>query len=273
MPHISPPICSIRRARARVTANDFGLIASTLSAVDPDVILRTLSNTAERWLDNQLDNPFRAVRLAEHCHSTMNKFSIAMCTFNGGSYVKQQLESIAAQTRAPDELVVCDDCSTDETIQILEEFSRSALFPVGIFVNEQTLGSTKNFERAASLCQGDLIAFSDQDDVWMPEKLALLEAEFLNHPDVGLVFSDAELVDEELRPLGSLMWNEVGFREREKNLVKKGRALDVFLPGWSVTGATMAFRSRFVEVILPIPTDLPMIHDGWIQTRRLALDL
>lgn len=191
------------------------------------------------------------------------KFSVAMCTFNGSRFIADQLESIAAQTRPPDELIVCDDDSPDETVEIVRTFASRAPFPVRIFINEQRLGSTRNFEKAASLCAGDLIAFSDQDDVWLPHKLASLEKEFEN-PAVGLVFSDAEIVDEQLRPAGKRMWHEVGFREREKRLVRKGRAIEVLLPGWSVMGATMAFRSKFSDLVLPIPTNLPMIHDGWI---------
>lgn len=194
-----------------------------------------------------------------------------MCTFNGVHYLRQQLESLAAQTRLPDELIVCDDCSTDETLQILEEFCRSAPFPVLLRVNEETLGSTRNFEQAASLCTGELIAFSDQDDVWKAEKLKLIEAEFEKRPDVGLVFTDAEIVDEGLGPTGRFMWCEIGFREREKELIRKGRAVEVLLPGWSVTGATMAFRAKFRDLIFPIPTDLPMIHDGWIALMIAAV--
>ena len=197
--------------------------------------------------------------------------SVAMCTYNGARYVQEQLESIAQQSRLPDDLIVCDDGSTDRTIEIVQRFAATVAFPVRLCVNDQNLGSTRNFEQAIGFCTGELIALSDQDDVWKPEKLELLEAEFVRRPDVGLVFADAEIVDERLRPVGRRMWNEVGFREREKALFKKGRALDVLLPGWSVTGATMAFRSKLRDLILPFPTDLPMIHDGWIAVMVAAV--
>jgi glycosyltransferase involved in cell wall biosynthesis len=187
-----------------------------------------------------------------------------MCTYNGAQYLHEQLESIARQSLLPDDLIVCDDGSMDRTTEIVQRFAATAAFPVKLCVNDQNLGSTRNFEQAIGLCTGELIALSDQDDVWRPEKLELLEAEFARRPDVGLVFADAEIVDDKLRPVGRRMWNEVGFREKEKALIKKGRALDVLLPGWSVTGATMAFRSKFRDLILPVPTNLPMIHDGWI---------
>ena len=78
------------------------------------------------------------------------RFSVAMCTYNGARFVGGQLESIAAQTRPPDELVVCDDRSSDETVSAVERFAREATFPVRLSVNERNLGSTKNFERAIS---------------------------------------------------------------------------------------------------------------------------
>src|SRR5215217_714545 len=109
-----------------------------------------------------------------------SKFSVAMCTYNGARFVAEQLASIAAQTRPPDELVVCDDRSTDATIAYVREFARTAPFPVRIFENEKNVGSTKNFERALELCEGDFIAFGDQDDVWLPEKLRKLEDALAN---------------------------------------------------------------------------------------------
>ena len=80
------------------------------------------------------------------------KFSVAMCTYNGAEFVAAQLDSIAAQTRLPDELIVCDDGSTDATIECVREFARNAPFPHRLVENEENLGSTNNFERAISLC-------------------------------------------------------------------------------------------------------------------------
>jgi glycosyltransferase involved in cell wall biosynthesis len=192
------------------------------------------------------------------------KISVAMCTYNGARYLREQLQSIAAQTRPPDELVVCDDQSADATREIISTFAATAPFPVHLHVNEHNLGSTKNFARAIGLCAGDLIALADQDDVWLPEKLRRIEDCFAREPGVGLVFTDAEVVDEALHPLGYRLWASVGFDEAERRLMLGGRGLNVLLPGWTVTGATMAFRARFRELVLEIPTDLALIHDGWI---------
>jgi glycosyltransferase involved in cell wall biosynthesis len=192
------------------------------------------------------------------------KFSVAMCTYNGARYVGAQLASIAAQTRAPEELVVCDDRSDDQTTRVVEEFAASVPFAVRLLVNEERLGSTRNFERAVSMCAGDLVALCDQDDVWMPDKLEAMSDAFGRAPGAGLVFSDAEVVDENLHPLGRRLWESVGFDERARRLIRGGRALDVLLPGWTVTGATMAFRASFTRLALDIPRDAGMIHDGWI---------
>ncbi len=192
------------------------------------------------------------------------KISVAMCTYDGERFLREQLASIAAQERAPDELVVCDDRSSDSTCDIVKEFAASSPFAVRLHVNEQNLGSTKNFERAISLCEGDIIALSDQDDVWLPSKLRRIEERFLKEPGAGLVFTDAEVVDENLRPLGYRLWESVGFDQAHQRLVREGRALDVLLPGWTVTGATLAFRAGFKGLVLEIPGDLALIHDGWI---------
>ena len=193
-----------------------------------------------------------------------NTFSVAMCTYNGSRFLSAQLESIGSQTRVPDELVVCDDQSSDDTIRIVERFATSAAFPVRLEVNSHNLGSTKNFEKAIRLCESDLIALADQDDVWLPQKLQTLENEFRSQPSCGLVFSDAEVVDDDLRPLNERLWTSIGFDETARQKLKTDRRMEVLLPGWTVTGATMAFRSKFRPLVVPIPDDLPVIHDGWI---------
>lgn len=200
----------------------------------------------------------------------MNKYhlSIAMCTYNGEKYLQEQLESIAWQTRLPDELVVCDDGSIDNTVEILNAFATIAPFPVHIFVNDINLGSTKNFEKAISLCKGDIIALSDQDDVWYADKLMCIERVFLDSAEVGLVFTDADVVDDKLNAIGYSLWQAINFNKRKQKKVLDGKALELLIKGNFVTGATMAFRSKYKDIILPIPDDLLLrvwVHDGWIS--------
>ena len=199
------------------------------------------------------------------------RISVAMCTYNGAEFLPAQLASIAEQTRLPDEIVVCDDASTDDTRRVLESFARTSAIRVSLYFSDQNAGSLKNFERAIGLCTGDVIVLSDQDDVWRADKLQLLEKALRDHPKAGLVFSDAELVDKDLNSLARRMWDQVGFDAHKRKLIRKGKSLDVLINGWTVTGATMAFRSDYVKLALPIPANIAMIHDGWIALTVAAV--
>jgi glycosyltransferase involved in cell wall biosynthesis len=190
--------------------------------------------------------------------------SIALGTYNGAAYLKEQLESFAAQTRAPDELVISDDHSTDDTLRLIEEFAATAGFRVRLSVNESNLGTAKNFEKAISLCRGDVIMLSDQDDVWHSDKLESVERIFEAKPQLSLVFSNAEFVDETLRLFDETLFDRLNFNGRKQRLVKSGRALDVQLRENLVCGCTVAFRADLKELVLPIPGEGPLVHDGWI---------
>ena len=113
--------------------------------------------------------------------------SVAMATYNGARFLEPQLASVAAQTRLPDELVVCDDQSSDESVEIVERFASRAPFEVRVVRNPERLGFAGNFLHAARLSRGDVIAWSDQDDVWMPEKLAVCARELESDDEVLLV--------------------------------------------------------------------------------------
>lgn len=195
------------------------------------------------------------------------RFSVALCTYNGAKHLNEQLASIAAQTRPPDELVVCDDRSSDATGQMLQAFAASAPFPVCIHVNEVNLGSTKNFERAIALCQGDWIALCDQDDKWSPDKLARMESAIA--PGVGLVISDAWLSGPNLERTGLRAWANLPFTPRMQRRFDQGEGPRLMLSYNLVTGATCAFRADLREVILPVST--AWVHDGWIGFLAAAL--
>jgi glycosyltransferase involved in cell wall biosynthesis len=186
--------------------------------------------------------------------------SVALASYNGERYIGEQLESIARQTRLPDELIVSDDASTDSTPALVRDFAQRAPFPVR-FLQHERLGSTRNFEQAIGVCKGDIIFLCDQDDVWYPDKIEVIEAAFINRPEAGAVFTDADVVDENLRPLGSRLWRFFRFRSREQAQLAAGDALGVLLRHPVATGATMAFRSSFRDFLLPMP---PTWHDAWI---------
>lgn len=189
------------------------------------------------------------------------RISVALCTYNGALFLRDQLESIAAQTRRPDELVVCDDCSTDSTRQIIEEFIQQAPFPVRHYCNRANLGSSKNFEQAIGLCEGDIIALADQDDYWYNHKLERIESVFDPLPNVGLLFSDADVVDSRRKPLGYRLWQSSRFDQKQQTQMRVN-ALSVLLRHPVVTGAAMAFRIQHRNLLLPIGAG--WVHDEWI---------
>src|SRR5262245_14900645 len=133
----------------------------------------------------------------------MRPVSIAMATYNGELHIRRQLDSLAAQTQTPAELVVNDDQSTDNTVAIIEAFSKAAPFPIRIFRNDTRLGYRKNFMQAATLCQSELIAFCDQDDYWQPRKIEIATHQFTDE-DVLLVYHNANVTLDTVEQLGSL---------------------------------------------------------------------
>jgi glycosyltransferase involved in cell wall biosynthesis len=193
------------------------------------------------------------------------RLSIAMCTYNGAAYLSEQLASLAAQTRLPDELVVCDDGSNDgRTCEIVRDFARKAPFRVRLYVNPENLGSRKNFEKAIRHCRRDIILLCDQDDIWDQNKLARVAEAFLSTPEAGLVFTDAQVVDERLQTIAASLWESGNFAGECRGLIKPEQTFPALLRGNFVTGATLAFRSRFKRLVLPIPDETILQHDAWI---------
>ena len=192
---------------------------------------------------------------------SQNRISVALCAYNGERFLAEQLASMAKQTRLPDELVVCDDRSTDRTVDIVRAFAASAPFPVRVFENERNLGFAANFERAIRLCEGNLIALSDQDDIWYPIRLERSEQEFTAHPEAGLVFSDADVIDDSNELVGPTLWRRLGFAGKREGDLLAGHYV-VLAKHRFVTGATVMFRSSLRDRCLPIGRG--WIHDEWI---------
>ncbi|MBU1043051.1 MAG: glycosyltransferase family 2 protein [Candidatus Omnitrophica bacterium] len=177
--------------------------------------------------------------------------SIAMTTYNGEKFLREQLESIYEQTYKNIEIVVCDDGSSDGTISILQEYEKK--YGLRLYVNETNLGYVKNFEKACSLCKGEYIALSDQDDVWLPHKLATLKK--VMGPNL-LVFSDMRLIDEE----GDIL--KKSFFKCYK--MAPERALDVKYMAFRnyVTGCTVLFKQELLRKALPFNVNVS--HDYWL---------
>jgi Glycosyl transferase family 2 len=192
--------------------------------------------------------------------------SIAMCTYNGAKHVFQQMESFAAQSLLPAELVVCDDVSTDDTVEVIRAFANRAPFAVRLEVNEANLGYSKNFAKAVSLTSGEMILCSDQDDVWHPGKLRMFADKFRCEPQPGLIFCDANLVDQDLKPIGLTLWqsNKFWAGARRKVAGMTGAAVILRDPSWFAAGATMGFASKYKSLVLPLVEG--WTHDAWIAT-------
>ena len=185
--------------------------------------------------------------------------AVAMCTCNGSRYVREQLQSIARQTTAADELVVCDDGSTDQTAAMVEEFAAGSPIRVRLVRNPIALGCTRNFEQAIRLCSSQIIVLADQDDIWKPNKLGAIARSFSHQPGAGYVFSDAEIVDERGSRLELSLWETVGFKAPQ---FTPSRQVAMLLKRNLVTGAAMAFRASLRGILLPIPP--AWNHDYWL---------
>ena len=137
------------------------------------------------------------------------KISVAIATYNGASYLREQLESISNQRHLPFELVACDDGSTDETIEVLTTYSQTAPFPVRLYRNETNLGYAENFLKAARLCKGEWVAFCDQDDVWLPNKLDDARSAIEKDDRPIMVLQNAYICDEHLKHSDRLFPNRL----------------------------------------------------------------
>jgi glycosyltransferase involved in cell wall biosynthesis len=186
--------------------------------------------------------------------------SIALATHNGEKFLAPQLNSLARQTRPPAEVVIADDCSQDRTLEIAEAFAARAPFPVRIVRSDSRLGYRDNFMRAVQACSADLIAFCDQDDVWEPHKLAVMERAF-DDPQVLLAYHNATLMSAKGATVG--------------RLYRGGRRSRVFEPltrhPWLVVpGFMQVFRRELTEFSLHHRASYdvdwpgqPLAHDRW----------
>ncbi|MGA3067283.1 MAG: glycosyltransferase [Tepidisphaeraceae bacterium] len=190
--------------------------------------------------------------------------SVALCTYNGGKYLSEQLQSLASQSRPIDQLVICDDASTDDTQTLLRDFAATAAVPTRIQLNPKRLGVAQNFQQAISLCHGTFIFLCDQDDRWRPDKVARLLQCFADEK-IGLAFSNARIIQSDGSATGRRFWDSISFNSAQQASVKSGHAIPVLLRHAIAAGSMLAFRAKFLPLILPLP-DLPRSHDIWIST-------
>ena len=173
--------------------------------------------------------------------------SVCVATFNGGKYIKEQINSILVQLGKEDELIISDDGSTDNTLEIIRELGDNR---IKLYQNINMHGYAHNFENALTHASGDYIFFSDQDDVWLPNKVEAM-LPHLQHDN--FVISDAYITNDELEIKGRLSsWRTY----------KKGYLQNLFKSIYA--GCTCAFTKRIKEYALPFPSTKYIQHDNWI---------
>lgn len=195
--------------------------------------------------------------------------SVALCTYNGERYIEKQLQSILNQTLPVDEILVCDDGSTDNTIPILTALKEKYTDLINILVNKTPKGARENFLSAIKLCRGDIIFLCDQDDLWLPHKVETICDYFHKHPSIETVFTDAYLINEEGITIGTdvTLWDYF-FDSTSRKRCDNGMMVEEFCTGSHATGATMAFRKRIIERFSPLHNDL--WHDEMIAMTSVA---
>lgn len=178
----------------------------------------------------------------------MKKLSVCIATYNGGKYIKEQIDSILIQLSPHDEIIVSDDNSTDDTIDIITNLKDSR---IKIFFNSEK-GYTSNFENALKQATGDIILLSDQDDIWMPNKVQVC-SEALKSYD--LIVSDCVVINEKKEIISNSFFNLRKVRKtRLQNLIK-----------FSYLGCCLAFRSEILKKALPFPANRRLCtHDNWL---------
>lgn len=174
--------------------------------------------------------------------------SVCLACYNGDEYIRTQIESILSQLSDSDELIISDDGSKDDTIQIIESFNDAR---IKLFINHGPHGVNKNFENALSKASGDYIFLSDQDDIWLPNKVNFC-LKVLRSADC--VIHDCYITDNNLNTISKSLFNEIDagpgfFRNLRKN---------------TFTGCCMAFSKDVLRNVLPIPSSRLFYHDQWI---------
>lgn len=165
--------------------------------------------------------------------------SIALCTYNGAKYLSEQLDTLVKQTYGNIEIIAIDDCSTDNTFAILEEYAQRFTF-LKVLKNERNIGYIKNFEKAILLCKGDFIALSDQDDIWDLEKIRL---QVENIEDNLLIYHDSEFIAENGTLLNKKMSNIINMYE--------GNSWKPFLLYNCISGHSILIKTELAKFFLP----------------------
>jgi glycosyltransferase involved in cell wall biosynthesis len=191
--------------------------------------------------------------------------SVALCTYNGEKYIEKQLNSILNQSQSVNEIIICDDCSSDGTQELLRTIQSQYPDIIHLHFNETNLNSNANFEKAITLTTGDYIFLSDQDDIWMPNKVAQVVALFEKDPKIEGVFTNATFIDDNDQSINQ----EISLCEffclfegvdNSPNLLN-----DLLIyNGNYLTGATLCIKKEVKDIAIPFKTGEQFIHDEWL---------
>lgn len=215
----------------------------------------------------RMDKYFYKGRANQPCHMQLvtgkpMKISVALCTWNGTAFLRQQIDSILSQTRVPDEIVIRDDVSSDGTPELAHTLLDGVPIKVDIAIQPRNLGSSANFQDAILSCTGDVVFLADQDDFWLPTKVERMAAALETNPSAGWAFSDLDLTDENLRPIHRTMWLDIGF-DRKLRETYSVDPFEALLRRPLVTGAASLFRREALHLAIPFPSD--WVHDHWLS--------
>lgn len=198
--------------------------------------------------------------------------SVVLCTYNGARFIEAQWNSLLAQSHLPDEIVVRDDGSRDGTLALLNSLRRRAEgdgVRVRLARNPRNLGYAANFEAALRDASGDVLFLCDQDDIWHPDKLAALVAQFEKRPGLLLSCSNARRIDTAGTSLHRSLFDVLKVSRSELRRIHAGEGFRVLLRRSLATGATMAFRRSLLADTLPFPER--WVHDEWLAIVAAAL--
>ena len=187
------------------------------------------------------------------------QIDILMATYNGEKYLKEQIESILNQTYKSIRLVISDDCSKDRTKEILKQYEHDNR--IEVHYHDKNQGYIKNFEYLIKQVKNNIYMLSDQDDVWLPEKVKK-SYETLIENNADLVFGDLEVVDENLKTMYKSFNKYMLLDRKIKKYINSYKVNYLYN---CVTGCTLISKSKWIKEIVPIPTDSKyIIHDYWM---------
>lgn len=184
--------------------------------------------------------------------------SVAMTTYNGERYIKEQLESIINQTRKVDEIIIFDDCSKDKTVQIIREAIKETEIKIFLTVNEKNVGYIENFRRAIEKSTGDYIFLCDQDDVWMNDKVEKM-LDIMEKYDIRVLFTQYDMIDSKGKKINAKEYRFNGEKKYGGKEIKK-ISLERLVFGNIVPGCTYCFTSDIKDYYMRI-IERPIIHD------------